>query len=953
MAIHDGERTLLERDTECAHIRTAVETAVSGQGGLILFQGPAGIGKSRLLVEAQGIAVAAGTVVASAKASELEQDFAYGVVRQLFEPLLATAAPTMRESLWAAPADQAKDILVNGPGHTPVGDFALLHGLYWLTVNASQHAPLVILLDDVQWADVPSLRYLAYLLPRLADMNVLVVAALRTGEPAADASLLDQILASPATRVVRLSPLSSQATGILLREILRSPTDGEFSHACYEASGGNPLLLRELARTVTSEKLAPARENAAEVAGLGSPTVSRMVEVRMSRLPPEAAALALSVAILGGPVEMSHAAALADLSGGAAARSAEALEQLEVLRVDERHTEIVSFVHPLMQRAVYESAGVARRAVLHQRAADILLGSGADIERVAAHLLRVPPHRGDETAAVLRRAADQALFHGSPQTALTYLERALLEPTQLPAERTELVRQAGLVAQQHDWRKAADYLMEAYERTSGVEERARLAEPLGRALFMGGRNREAVPLYERAIAGLDDSLQDLRQRLQAGLINVALADTELHTTGDMLAAQLWEEPTTNGIGGRSLDSLLGWHAALAVSAEPTAVLARIHRAVAEDVLLEQANGTEAFADAWWVLITADDEQALFLLDKALAESHRRGTVAATAGAYCLRSLAWLRRGSLEEAESDGTLAMQLCDTAQLRMARPLTASFLADTLIERGRLDEARRVLEWCDRSATSATAAQSFWPDTSRGKLLVAEGEVETGLELLLDCGRRLEGQGWHNPGFLSWRTEAAMALRALDRMDEARAHAAEDLRRARQWKAPWALGRALRVGGILAKERGDMALMGESVRVLEPSPARLEFAKSLLEHGAALRRSGRRQAARAQLEQAVEVALRCGAPAVAERARGELAIAGGKARGNDARGSASLTPAERRVAELVVTGVTNRQVAQKLFITPKTVEVHLSMVYRKLGITTRAQLGKALDAEGGPTAG
>ncbi|OKJ49497.1 hypothetical protein AMK27_36115 [Streptomyces sp. CB02009] len=951
MAIHDGERTLLERGDECAFIRSAVEASLSGDGGLILFEGPAGIGKSRLLLEAQDLAGAGGAVVVSAKASELEQDFAYGVVRQLFEPLLATAGPEKRESLWAAPADQAKDILVNGPAQTPVGDFALLHGLYWLTVNASQHAPLVILLDDIQWADVPSLRYIAHLLPRLADMNVLVVAALRTGEPAADASLLDQIVASSATRVVRLNPLSPDATGVLLREILRSLTDREFSDACYNASGGNPLLLRELARTVTSENLAPARKNADQVAGLGSPTVSRMVEVRMSRLPPEAAALALSVAILGGPVEMLHAAALADLPDDVAARSVEALEQLEILRV-ERPAETVSFVHPLLQRAVYESASAARRALLHQRAADLLLGSGADVERVAAHLLRVPPHRGDATVAVLRRAADQASFHGSPQTALTYLERALLEPTRLPAERTELVRQAGLVAQQHDWRKAADYLMEAYERTSGVEERALLAEHLGRALFMVDRNHEAVPLYERAIAGLDDSLRDLRQRLQAGLINAAVSDTELHPTGDALVARLWDDPTTNGLGGRSLDSLLGWHASLAVSVEPVTALARIRRAVADDVLLERANGTEAFADAWWVLIAADEEQALSLLDKALAESHRRGTVAATAGAYCLRSLAWLRRGSLEEAEGDGTLAMHLCDTAHLRVARPLTASFLADTLIERGRLDEAGRALDWWDRSTRSATAAQAFWPEASRGKLLIAKGEVEAGLELLLACGRRLEAQGWHNPGFLSWRAEAAMALRAVDRMEEARSYAVEDLRRARQWKAPWALGRALRIGGTLAKERGDLALLKESVRVLEPSPARLEFAKSLLEHGAALRRSGRRQAARGQLERAVEVALRCGAPAVVERARGELAIAGGKTQGSASDGPASLTPAERRVAELVATGVTNRQVAQELFITPKTVEVHLSMVYRKLGITARAQLGGALDAEGGRAA-
>jgi DNA-binding CsgD family transcriptional regulator len=173
------------------------------------------------------------------------------------------------------------------------------------------------------------------------------------------------------------------------------------------------------------------------------------------------------------------------------------------------------------------------------------------------------------------------------------------------------------------------------------------------------------------------------------------------------------------------------------------------------------------------------------------------------------------------------------------------------------------------------------------------------------------------------------------------------EELELARIWGAPRALGAALRVAGVVEGGQRGLALLEEAVEVLADSPAKLEHAKARTELGAALRRAKRRSEARDQLRHAVELATRCGAAALATRAETELLATGARPRRIALSGLESLTPSERRVAELAAEGPTNREIAQALFVTPKTVEVHLSSVYRKLGIRSRSQLPAALTAQ------
>jgi DNA-binding CsgD family transcriptional regulator len=213
-----------------------------------------------------------------------------------------------------------------------------------------------------------------------------------------------------------------------------------------------------------------------------------------------------------------------------------------------------------------------------------------------------------------------------------------------------------------------------------------------------------------------------------------------------------------------------------------------------------------------------------------------------------------------------------------------------------------------------------------------------------MLDAGRRFESVGSRNPAFIAWRSPAALALFQLGEQDEARRLAAEELDLARTWGAPRAIGAALRAAGLMQGGERGLELLEAAVQVLTNSPAKLEHAKARTELGAALRRANRRVEARQHLREAVELATICGAASLAARGESELLATGARPRRVALSGVESLTPSERRVAELAAGGSTNRQIAQALFITQRTVEVHLTSIYRKLTISSRAQLAAAL---------
>ena len=309
----------------------------------------------------------------------------------------------------------------DGPASGASGEessFAILHGLYRLTVNLAEQAPLLLLVDDLQWCDEPSLRWLCYLVRRLDGLRVTLVCGVRPFERHAHAHLIGEIVRDPLTVSLHPQPLSERASAELIGG------DEVFARACSDATGGNPLLLVELAKALRSEGVTPDAAHVAEVATLAPRAASRAVLVRLGRLSRDAAAVAHATAVLGDAAAFSLVAELAGLDDAAAVVAADQLVGAEVF-ADQAPT---AFTHPLIRAAVYEDMPAHERSLAHERAARLLHGRGAGPGPVATQLVHAPPRAEAWVVDVLEQAARAAQRAGAPASAATYLTRALAEP---------------------------------------------------------------------------------------------------------------------------------------------------------------------------------------------------------------------------------------------------------------------------------------------------------------------------------------------------------------------------------------------------------------------------------------------------------------------------------------------------------------------------------------------
>jgi DNA-binding CsgD family transcriptional regulator len=937
---------LLERDAELAAVQTLIGSA-AGRGRLLAIEGPPGIGKSALILEARIRGHLAGMQVLGARGSPLEAAFSFGIVRQLFEPFLADLSDRDRAELLSGAAELANPLfepaqLVAQP--TEDVSLAMLHGLYWLTANAAARRPLLLVIDDLQWCDPPSLRLLAYLLPRLDGLDLSIVVGLRSAEPGQDPALLAQIASDPVTTVIRPAPLSEAAAAKLVGETLSPEADEAFCQAFHDLTGGNPLLVHELLDAIRAEEVAPVVDNVSQLQELAARAGWRAVSVRLSRLPPEATRLAQAVAILGEDVDPHHAAVLAELSDERAMDTVGDLIRVDILRQELP----LGFVHPLIREAVYETLTPIERSSGHARASRLLAEAEAEPERVAAQLLHAPPGLvpktpGLEVVAVMRDAARRARGRGASESAVAYLRRAVAEPAP-EGERAEALLELGHAETLVSGDTAVEHLRESYESIEDPRLRAKTAYLLGFQLFFLHRVDESVGVFTRAIRELGRADAELERLLEAGLLSNATFEPALYREAVNRLRRIGDWPSADSAGEKMLLALLAFNDARADAPASVAVQLARH-ALAAGTLLAKDNCGVPFVCAGMVLALADSEDVLPLYESALGEAHRRGSIFAFAGAKVFRAQAYVLRGALADAEVDAREARDACEAWGIVRSRlGDCAAFLADALMEQGRLDEAEVALARSGWSEETSMSAHLHFLLDSRARLRLLRGDLPGGIEAMREARHRFEAVGGRNPAFMPSRGEAALALADLGEEDEARRLAAEDLEHARTWGAPRALGAALRVAGLIQGGDEGIALLQEAVEVLADSPAKLEHAKARADLGAALRRGNHRAAAREHLRRAVELATICGAAPLAARAETELLATGARPRRIALSGVESLTPSERRVAELAAEGPTNREIAQALFVTSKTVEVHLSSVYRKLGISSRSQLSAAL---------
>lgn len=312
-------------------------------------------------------------------------------------------------------------------------------------------------------------------------------------------------------------------------------------------------------------------------------------------------------------------------------------------------------------------------------------------------------------------------------------------------------------------------------------------------------------------------------------------------------------------------------------------------------------------------------------------------------AYTFRALGRLWTGQLREAEVDAREALRLAETGRVDMDVSFAGAYLADALIEQGRLDEAEEALHRIGAPADLFPTRPRYYALDSYARLMRRRGETDLAA-IAAAAGDAWQAYGFSNPALGSWRSEAALARYAASDVDGALRLAGAELELAQRWAGPRGYGRALRVVGQLTGGADGLALLHRSVEVLAASPARLEHARSLTELGAALRRAGRRLDARDALGRALDIAEVCAATPLVEQVKAELNAAGFRPRRHRLDGVGALTPSERRVAEIAAGGASNREIAQTLFVTTKTVEVHLTSAYRKLGVRRRGELTRHL---------
>jgi DNA-binding NarL/FixJ family response regulator len=929
---------LLERERELATLHEGLDRACAGEGTLLLVQGPAGVGKTVLAREAREAAGRARMLSLEARGSELEQPFAFGVVRQLLEPVVSKEpGHTDLFAGGAGPAARLFEPDNQRPPGAGVG-FEALHSLYWLMVNVADRTPVLVLADDCQWADPESLRFLAYLAQRIEGLSVTM---LLTGRPPDAAggesgSLWAQVASRAAAVALYPQPLSQRAAAELVRERLGADAAEEFCRGCHTATGGNPLFLRELLSALTAAGVTPTASAASEVQVVGPAAVSRFVLHRLATLGPGATELARAVAVLGDDSELPLAGRVSGLSEKAAREAADDLVRADIFG----HAERLGFVHPIVRAALYEDLAPGERQARHAAAAEALAHEGASAERITAHLLLTAPIGDPHTIDTLRAAAAGAAHRGAPRAAAECLRRALAES---PAEqdRGEILAELGWYeVATMQFEAAEEHLRAALASGATLTTRADAASSLGRcAIVSGGRSAGAAAEALSSLAGQLWPAEPERSLELGSELLIVMACIPRLRPG--LAARLrgYLELARGRPGFEAVARIISAQEQLLHGGPAAAVTDEVQAALMAG-LPPSAETTAGLAALFTLIIGERYELAARLLDAALERARQEGHATRQGIIHALRATIALGQGSLHDAQVEAETGLLLVEDphfiAQLLVAVAMTVH------IERGELDAAAGLARTGEAMGIAEDRTYDLEFLTARGRLRIAQGQLEEGVADLLWCGRRAEAREVLWPA--TWRACAAPALAALGDKRGAAKLAREQLAAARRVGVPGALGRSLRAAAAVTGGSEGEAHLREAVSVLEDSSARLDLAHALADLAAQLNRSGRRREGRDAARRAVKLAGQCGALALAETAMAELHAGPGRPARMELTGPSALTAAEWRVCRQAAEGQTNREVAQALFVTEKTVERHLSSAYQKLGIRSRFQLAAAI---------
>jgi len=924
--MHDKGR-LVAREAERLALARFLEDAASRSARLLL-EGDPGIGKTELWKEGTRAAQARSYRVVACRLDDVEANLGYAALGDLFEPvldeILLVLQPVRRRALEAA-------LLRGGGGEAAdrrAVSVAVVDGLRAL----SRSAPVLVGLDDLQWLDRSTAQALRFALRRLEHEPIALLATARSGE--ADA-LLEGLGLTDVERL-HVGPLDKDELDAVLRSKLDVSLLRSTLQRLHDESGGNPFFALELARALLSRSDGASFDEPVPI----PQSVRELVADRLAGLPEEVRSLLLLVAALSQPtvalleeVVGSRDTALEFLAGAVGAG---------VLEVERGR---LRFGHPLWRAAVYADAPRQARRDAHL----LLAGVVRDSEERARHLALATEVPEVEVAAALEEAGRGAGARGAPDAAAAFVEHSL---RLTPAEGGDDVVRRTVLASDFLWEsgeleRARRPLDELSVTLPPGEDRARVLRRLARVEALERGFHSVVPLLERASveAAGDEALQaaverdlaltlmhsgDLRRARSHARVAVRLAEAagdgalivDVRAVLDAVRFLLGDGPPAD-LRTRASEPLGGG----ATAAEPQPSF--LQHALTWAAMLKWTDDFDAA------------REALERLRSYVSDRHEEARLFPV-----LFHLAELEcwAGNLAAARVWATEAEEV--TRRINQpgvqAQWLYLAALVETLL--GQVDEARdharEGLARAEQAADSRVAVRNL---KTLGFLELSLAEPARACAHLARALELSAASGFADPGFFRLDADAIEALLSTGQLDRAVDALTLLESRGRRLARPWALATAGRCRALLASARGDptQALeaaeraLSEHARLPEP----LELGRTLLVKGTLHRRTKQKRLARAALERALEIFEQVGAPLWVQRARAELARVSGRAPAGD-----GLTPTERRVAELVAAGRTNKEVAAELFLTVKAVEANLSRIYRKLAVRSRTELAARL---------
>jgi len=899
---------LVGRERESQAVRDALANGPAACA--LVLEGASGVGKTVLWEAGLAHATALGQRVVSARPGEAETGLSHAALGDLLGPLL----DELRAQL-PGPQGDALDValLRVEPAEAVVEPRAVAAATLTALRLTAQQGPVLLAIDDAQWLDDASESALRFALRRLRNEQVRVFATLRdeAGTPGSD------FLGMPGECVRRLplGPLDEEAVRhIIVRELGRALPVPALARL-VTAAGGNPFYARELAR-------AAARQGAVAGGGLPLPAdLAALLRDRLGSLPPGTRKALATVAALGQPTIAAVAGAVdeADLDPAFAAG---------VLREDHA---VVRFDHPLLAAAAYNGLPPARRRAVHRRLADL----SGDAEERARHLAAAATRPDASVGAAIEEGAAAAAARGAPAAAAELFEAAARHEPDPERAVTRRLAAAERHAAAGDGRRGTTLLRELIESLPPGPLRA---QALVLQAELGGSADDPLDLVRQAVQEAGEDEQTRARALFIAGMNLTIANRYGDAVEWLHAASAQLDSVHNpALRARVLAEL----ADIEVWAGRDGGFERLREAAA---LERDSPGPD---DAWGpttllgrALVYADDLAAARAL---LDESYHRALAAGDEESRAILCLHLTelecRAGRLGAArryaeEGLGVYEASWGDQGQrsLSYARLLAAAHEGDVDLAR---ELGEQGLERCREQGDELFELHHL---CALGFLELSLGDPAAASHWLGEVPDRVEACGIPDPGIFLCHADSSEALIGLGRLDDAEARLAALEARGRSLDRPRALATAARGQALLAATRGDLdgalAHLDDALVQHERLAVPLERARTLLVLGAVQRRAKRKAAARSALEESLAIAQRIGARLWVERARAELQRVGGRSR------SHGLTPTESRVAALVAEGQTNREVADALFVTVRTVEANLTRIYSKLGVRSRSEL-------------